>query len=143
VDTYVVNTIPTDNLQGIDFFAVLPPSGTITVSSGSAYRLHAISTSVAPDTPGTICNVSVSVVDGAGLDEPIGLSVMSNGEAATVSQTYDTPIGPLNALLWEVTFATATNCNVSLSLLGELEGESAATAAQRLGGDQPMRVEVR
>ncbi len=142
VDTYVVNTIPTDNIQGVDFLAVLPPGGTITVLSVDPLVLHAISTSIAPDTPGTTCNVSVSVIDGVELDEPIGLSALSNGQAANVSHTYDTPIGPLTTLVWDIA-GSAASCSVSLSLLGEMTGVPSAAAARRSGGDQPIRIEVR
>ena len=138
VDANVVNTIAAGNLLGIDFLGGIATGGTIIVASAEPFKLRAISTGIAPDVAGERCNATVSL--GGELDESIGFSVMSNGQASNLTRNYEIPIEPVTSLVWEIR-GDASFCRISLSVSGETDGQS--ETARLLGADQPMRIEVR
>ena len=140
VNTNVVNTIASDALVGVDALILNGPGGRIITAPGVT-QLRAISTSIASNVAGEICNVSVVLRLGDGDDRELGLSVMSNGQAQTVSRNYETPIAPAGTLIWEIEGNATGGCWVSLSVVAETLDEP--DAARLSGSAQPMQIEVR
>lgn len=144
VDANVVNTLPAGLLEGID----LAPSAVnnATVFFFDPVSVHAISTSIAPEIPGEICNVSVGIKSDSTADlEPIGLSVMSNGQAANVARNYDIPLESLVEVNFDIS-GNATTCRLSLSVsFISLAPPAAAAASERrsLAGQERARIEIR
>jgi hypothetical protein len=141
VDANLVTTISSDGLVGLDLSPII--AANVTAVLGSPRRLISISTSIAPDVAGDICNFSVraGVGDSTAIDV-IGLSAMSNGQAATVSRNYDIPIDPVDSIEWEIT-GTSDACWISLSF-ATAPSETATTASARaLAAPDAMRIEVR
>jgi hypothetical protein len=139
-DVNVVNTIAAGNLLGIDFVGGIVTGGTIFFTSAVPFNLRSISTSIAPDVAGDLCTASASIVV-EGDTQPIGFSVMSNGQASNISRNYEIPIGPITNLQWDIIGDASSYCRVTLSISGETDGQS--ETARALGADHPMRIEVR
>ena len=114
VDTNVVTTLSADQLNGVGFFG---QATDVYVVFYYPVLVHAVSTSTAPVNAGDVCNISAGMKSYVSATDykPIGLSAMSNGQAATASQTYEIPIEGVEEMHFGVS-ATGGSCYVSLSL---------------------------
>ena len=138
VNANLVNTVSGETLNGVSLGpATIGGAGVIFLNPA---KLHAMSVSVASVNPGEICNVFVEMGSEPGdtTPEPIGLSVLSNGQADTVSATYEIPIAPVFSLNYRVD----GTCTVSFSLSYEEQaGES--DFARLAEGEPRVRIELR
>jgi hypothetical protein len=143
VDTNVVNTISAESLAGVDFWSSLPTGSSVIVVGTAGNKLRGMTTSIASVAPGEICVVSVSVRQSDGDEEELGFSVMSNGQAQSVSRNYEIPITltASSSLEWEIDGNATQGCWLSLSMTAETSSE--AEAARQLSGAQPMQIEIR
>ena len=136
-DVNVVNEISVSNLVGADLGPFQTPG--VNVFFVDVVRLRAISTSIAPATAGDLCNVVVGgSLLGDPASQPLGLSVMSNGEAATVSRNYETPI-TLNQLNFDIS-SSGDLCWISFSVVAESIPEALGAAAET---EPRVHIEVR
>jgi hypothetical protein len=141
VDTNVANVIDADSLAGLDFSSSISPGASIIILGTSGDLLRGMSASIASVAAGEICSMSLSVFQSDGDREELGFSVMSNGQAQTVSRNYEIPIALTGVLEWDIDGNATGGCWVTLSLTTETASEPAA--ARLLGGAEPMRIEVR
>ena len=140
VGTELVNTISFDRFSGADFGPVQMTS--ISVSFFQPVNLRAITTSVAPTLAGETCNVSTRAGQVGSL-APLGLSVMSNGQAATVSRNYEIPLGTVETVQWDAS-ATGGGCLVSISVAGEsIVPPAEADLAPAAKTEPQVRIEYR
>ena len=145
VDTRVVNTIAAGDLtEGIDFVGgVSGAGGTLQLLFADAVNVRAISTSLAPDVPGESCSVTVDVLDSAAAPDDwkdIGLSLMSNGQASTVSRNYEIPLEDVYRLRWSF-YGGPGICNIVVSVAAEPFDDSGAAEAFR--SEPAARIEIR
>ena len=141
VNANLVNTISGETLNGVRF----GPSRArgVGIFFLNPAKLHAMSVSIASASPGEICNVVVLMGSEPGDTslQPTGLSVLSNGQANTVSATYGIPIAPVSILNFEVDGTVDGACDLSLSLSYE-DVEVEADFARLAAGEQRVRIEV-
>jgi hypothetical protein len=141
VDTNVVNSIDADALAGLEFSSPLPLGASLIIVGTDDEQLRGVSASIASEAAGEICSISLSVFQSDGDREELGFSVMSNGQAQTVSRNYEIPIALTGNMQWEVGGNATASCWVSLTMTFETPSEP--EAARLLGGAEPMRIEVR
>ncbi len=124
VDANVINTISASQLEGSSFDAGVSSGGSITLVRAIPFKLRSISTSIAPDVAGELCTVTVSIGEDEGT--PIGLALMSNGQASTVSRNYSVPIDSVSIIQWKVR-GDAAFCRVTLAVAGEVANDPEST----------------
>ena len=141
-DVKVVNSASVTDLIGIDFGPISAQN--VVLGFSGPVELKAITASVVPEIGGDLCNLNVGAKSPEAVDfTPLGLSVMSNGEAATATRNYNVPVVGIQQIEFNES-AQQGNCLVSFSVLAELlpEAPAAAESLQRAGSDGQVRIEV-